>query len=511
MTNPGAAIKMLITYAICIPLAIFVGYLLTNPLDYGTLGFLGLVIAFIISPIFIKWHYPIMVFGLGCPAYVFFLKGNPPLWQVVTILSLGIAIVERAMSSERRFLSVPIITRPLFFLLAVVIMTAELTGGIGMHTLGGAVGGGQKYMWVFCGIGMYFALSSRQIPREKRKLYLALFYLSCAPAFISDLFPVLPSPLNYINLVFPPSEATPDLGASVTVMRLVAFAIAAGGLTSYMLARYGLGGIFLGPAWRAPAFIFAFVLSMVGGFRSWFINSLCILAMLFFVEKLYRTRLLLVGILAIILSAALLVPFADKLPNSFQRCLTFLPLNLNPTVIAEAQGSSDWRHELWADVWPQVPGYLLLGKGYALSAQDFETIDKGGLFHNGSLSSGMDKSQQILALSGDYHNGPLSILMPFGLWGALGFLWLEIAAVYVLYRNYKYGEEELRTVNALLMVSATYLCFSYITIFGAFATDVGLFSKWVGFSVALNGGLCGPKREPAPAVRIKPLARPVAA
>ena len=38
ITNPAAAIKVLITYAIIIPVAIFVGWLLTNPLDYGTLG-----------------------------------------------------------------------------------------------------------------------------------------------------------------------------------------------------------------------------------------------------------------------------------------------------------------------------------------------------------------------------------------------------------------------------------------------------------------------------------------
>jgi len=240
-------------------------------------------------------------------------------------------------------------------------------------------------------------------------------------------------------------------------------------------------------------------------------KTLCLLTMLFFLEKLYRTRLLLVFLIGGMLGIGLLVAFANKLPSNFQRSLTFLPLPLDPQVVAEAQGSSDWRHEMWADLWPQVPGYLLVGKGYALSAQDFQTIDSGGIFYGGSSAASLDKSQQNLALSGDYHNGPLSILMPFGLWGAIGFLWLELAAVYVLYRNYKYGDPELKTVNALLMVSAGYLCFSFVTIYGAFNVDVGQFSKWVGFSVALNGGMCGPKRELAGTVRIKPMPRPMAA
>ena len=45
MNNNAAAIfRSLIVYAVCVPLAIFVGYTLTNPLDYSTLGFYGVII-----------------------------------------------------------------------------------------------------------------------------------------------------------------------------------------------------------------------------------------------------------------------------------------------------------------------------------------------------------------------------------------------------------------------------------------------------------------------------------
>src|ERR1035437_8905033 len=99
MTNPASVMRMLFTYVICIPVAILVGYLLTNPLDYGALGFLGLILAVIISPLFIKWHYPIMVFGLAFPAQMFFLKGNPSFGSIMVMLSLGITIVERTVNS----------------------------------------------------------------------------------------------------------------------------------------------------------------------------------------------------------------------------------------------------------------------------------------------------------------------------------------------------------------------------------------------------------------------------
>src|SRR5215472_7818007 len=119
MTNPAQAMRMLITYAICIPLAIFLGYLaqdIGGRPDFVNLGMLGVIVAILLSPIFIKWHYPILVFGLACPAVCFFLPGQPPMSQVVVILSFGIAILERILSSDRRFISPGVMVWPLLFI-----------------------------------------------------------------------------------------------------------------------------------------------------------------------------------------------------------------------------------------------------------------------------------------------------------------------------------------------------------------------------------------------------------
>jgi len=57
------------------------------------------------------------------------------------------------------------------------------------------------------------------------------------------------------------------------------------------------------------------------------------------------------------------------------------------------------------------PQYLLLGKGYGFSAGNFQFMGRDSAFHN------VDPSQQALALSSDYHNGWLSVLLTFGIWG----------------------------------------------------------------------------------------------
>ena len=53
----------------------------------------------------------------------------------------------------------------------------------------------------------------------------------------------------------------------------------------------------------------------------------------------------------------------------------------------------------------------------------------------------IDESQQGLAISSDFHNGPLSVIIPLGIWGVIAVLWLMIAGIWVTYCNYRYGDE----------------------------------------------------------------------
>ena len=509
--NPANAIRMLVVYSLVIPLAALVGWMATNDLDYGTLGFYGIVAALLASPLLIRYHYPLMVFGLGAPIYFFFLKGNPPMWQVVVMLSLGIAVVDRTLNSDKRFISIPLMTWPIVFALAVTYMTAELTGGIGLKALGGPVSGGKKYLALFIGLSMYFALTSRKIPKDQRKLYVALFFLSGLPAFIGDVFPLLPAPLNYINLLIPSSNVGSAGGPgadSIGLSRFGAFASTAGVIINFMVVRYGLKGIFtISRPIRLLLFLMMFALTMIGGFRIVLVSYLSMFTMLFFLEGLHRTQMVMVLIFGLVIGAVIVVPFSDQLPSSFQRTLSFIPgLKLDPEVMANAEGSKKWREDIWRDTWPKVPQYLLLGKGYALSADDFMMMGDG-TFANGILSK-MDNSLVALAISGDYHSGPLSTLMPFGIWGAIAFLWLASAVLYVLYRNYRYGDAEIKTVNSFLLVMGIQKFLGFFFLFGAYSGDMGELAKFAGFSIALNWCICGPTTKARVVQRINRMGRP---
>jgi len=188
-----------------------------------------------------------------------------------------------------------------------------------------------------------------------------------------------------------------------------------------------------------------------------------------------------------------MIPLAPKMPYTFQRVLSFLPLDIDPAVRMQAEGSADWRWEMAAAMAPQIPQYLFLGKGYALSPQELSSALEGGVHAISAEDWGS-------ALSGDYHNGPLSVIIPFGIWGVITFLWFQIASLRALYANFRYGDVALKNVNAFLFAAfLTHTVVFWSPIFGALSSDMAMFAGYIGLSVSLNGGVAKrPAKTTAP-------------
>jgi hypothetical protein len=110
MTNAPAILKSLVVYAICVPLAVFVGYMLTDPLQYSTFAYAGVLGLMLTFPLLLRWHYALLLFSLNASMYLPFMKGRPDVWIVMVMLSLGISVVERTMSSQMHFIRVGQIT-----------------------------------------------------------------------------------------------------------------------------------------------------------------------------------------------------------------------------------------------------------------------------------------------------------------------------------------------------------------------------------------------------------------
>ncbi|MGD0632512.1 MAG: hypothetical protein ABR987_24575 [Terracidiphilus sp.] len=481
-------------------LAIWLGYLLATPLSYSQLAIYGLLGFILVFPILLRWHYPLMLLCWNLAAVAFFLPGSPSMALLMIMISLGISILQRTISRDSHFISVPQLTFPLLVMVAVIAVTAKMTG-MGLRAFGGEVYGGHKYFYLIGGILGYFALTAQRIPLKRKNLYLGLFFLGGLTALIGDIFPWLPHWTYFIYYFFSFNQyyfTTNELaGQSARFSGAVPTALA---VFFFMLARYGIRGIFLeGKLWRPVIFILFPIYGLLGGFRSFVVLVGLTFAILFFLERLHRTRLMLVVLLAAILGGLAIIPLASHLPYTFQRALAFLPLNIDPVARMDAQGSADWRFQMWQSLLPQIPEYLLLGKGYVISPLDYEFV----MGPEASIHNTFTENQG-LALAEDFHSGPISVLIPFGIWGCIGLVWFLTAGIRVLYANYRHGDPELQTVNSFLLAAFVAQTIFYLFIFGDFSSDLLKFGGLLGLSVSLNGGM----RKPAPATRLAPEPQP---
>jgi len=471
-------------------------------------GILALVVC---SPLLLRWHYWLLLLSWSSYMNMFFIKGSPPPWLVMGVLSVAISVLQRTLSRQSQFIKVPEITLPLIVLAVVVLGTAKLTGGFGLRMFGSEVYGGRKYIFIIGGILGYFALTAVRIPLHRARLALALFFLGGVSAIIGELYQVLPSGFNFIFWFFPPDAYASSTGLTggLLVTRFSYAVPAATGVTSYMLANYGIRGIFLArKSWRWIVFGLASMAGLMGGFRGFAGSLILVFLIQFFLEGMHRTKLLPIFGMLGIAATLLIIPLTPSLPLSAQRALAFLPLPIDPDAARDATESWEWRTKMWQAVLPQIPKHLLLGKGCGFAAEDYQFMAADNAFHP------VDAGQQSLALSNDYHNGWLSVLLLFGIWGMIAFLWFGVAAIHVLYCNYRYGDASLRTANAFLLAAFVVKFLLFMSVSGiGLHIDLYFFVGLLGLGVSLNGGVCHPlalqpDAAPKPDALTRPFPRP---
>lgn len=481
-------------FGVCLPFAVLLGYHLADINDPVSKFVFAAAITGLCSPLLIRWYHPLLVLSWNMTAQIGFLPGAPLLWAFLSLVGVFFAILNRSLHPENKISLVPYLTLPMLFFAGVILVTAEVTGGINISTLGATASqGGRRYFYILAAIVGFFGLTSMSISKDKAFLYILLFYLSGLTTLL-HLLPAWIGPAGeYIYYFFPGQVADPfaltqseNIGESrIGEMMSPSFAI-----FSWMLAKYGARGVFdLTKPMRLLLFLAAISLGFLGGFRSHLIMVLLTFGVLFLAERLWRTHVMLTVAVIVTLLGTILLTSADKLPPTFQRCFSFLPIEIDPMIRIQAESSSQWRIDLWKQVVEEVPVYLFKGKGYSFSTDEMYLA----LFSQHSM--GAAGSAQGAAVAGDYHNGPLSLLIPFGIYGLVAFVWLAIAGIFYLYRNLQFGDPGLRTINAFLFACFTARVVYFFGVFGAISSDLYVFTGILGLSVALNERR---KTEPLP-------------
>ena len=146
MLNALTIIRSLIIYGLCLPLAVYLGYVVANPMDRTAFVVVLTVAALPLVPILLRWHHLLLILSWNFSMVLFFVQGSPYLWMAMTATSLLLTILQQILKRDVNFSSVSSITWSLLFLAFVIFITAKLTGGMGIRTFGGANYGGKRYV-----------------------------------------------------------------------------------------------------------------------------------------------------------------------------------------------------------------------------------------------------------------------------------------------------------------------------------------------------------------------------
>lgn len=475
----------LLLYGLCVPLALAVGYFLATPFAFTSYTLVGLLLIGLAFPILLRWHHSLVIFTWNASLIVFFLPGQPSLGIVMAGCSLMLSLVRGTVRREKCFVPVLSVARSLIFIGVVAAVTALITGGMGGRALGTETWGAKRYLGIFGAIAGYFAMVAEAVPKEKAMRYASIFLLSGITAAFSDLIYAAGTKFHFLYLIFSADLVGLQVLSRDSLLRLSGVAFAAQSAVFFMFLRYGIRGIFdLTRPWRPVLFSGLFFLSLLGGYRSMIILGALVFLFQFWFEKLFSGRPLVIFLMVVLLLGCGMVVFLDKLPLSVQRSLSFLPLDVDPAARLDAQGTLDWRLQIWKIEFPEVPNYLLVGKGFAYSGTDYSLTQE-------AMRRGMYNSYEDTLISGNYHNGLLTLIIPFGIWGMAGFAWFCWASLRVLHANYRFGESSLSKVNTFLVSFFVARLIFYVVFYGQFDLDLPVFAGIVALSITLNGGVRG--------------------
>lgn len=494
MANSATVSRAQLMYGLCLPLAALIGFFLAEPMRFGTAAVIGMIVGVLVWPLFVRWYHPLLIGSLHSALVLGFLPGAMPLWVAFAFTGFLLVVFQRCLDSRINFFPPGGVGWALISIAGVVVLTALIRGGVGLRAMGSESMGSKKYVFILLGVAAYFVLATRPVPRKYAMVYMGLFCLSGLTGVLSHLIYLGGNKFFWLYRFI---DSLPAFGQAAaewdvqgqTLVRSVPLMGAAGAAVSFMLAWFGVRGVLqLNKPWRLVFVIICMSIGLFGGFRSYVLGLALLLGVAFFLEGLHRTRYLPILLAAVVIGVGGVAFISDKLPFSVQRSLSFLPIKIDPGVQLDAQGSLDWRLQMWEILQKQIPDYLVVGKGYAI---DPTAMQMSGF--NSRFGFGIQAEWAVLA--GEYHNGPLSVLIPFGIAGALAFAWFLIMGSLRLRWLLRHGDPALLTINRALCAMFVAKIIFFMIFFGSFYSELVEFVVLIGLAECLNAT---PKVEEEP-------------
>lgn len=409
--------KLLVAVSVVL-ISVYAGYQLANPDSLKTIALMTGLAGMLVLPLMIRHYHPLMLISLNSNIVFNFLPGNLSLWMILAISGIIIVMLNRCLHKHESSLHVPAISWALVVMVIVTLLTAVLTDSLGFRFTGSNLMGGKRYYFILAAVFVYFILVSKAIPRDQAKLYVFLWLLPSISSVISNLVYALgPSfyfLFNFLSVdVVRHQMGSETLGLSAGISRWSGMASLSLNMLVMILMLYGFRGLCdLRRPWRQLLLVAVVIATLMSGFRTNFVFMVLVIGLVFYMEGHHRNPLVLSGLLVAAILFSMLLPFAHLLPQVAQRAISVIPIaKVDAAVAWDAEATKQWRLDMWNLLWPEIPKYLIVGKGYGIDATEqyllMETVKRGKA-----------ATWEVSMLHGDFHNGPLSVIIPFGIFGA---------------------------------------------------------------------------------------------
>lgn len=367
----------------------------------------------------------------------------------------------------------------ILFLNIAYLITVYARNPVGFRALGTETVGARPYLVVFVAVLFYLAMSQYKLPP---KLAPKFPLIIAGPVILLSSIGVVAYFVPGLSKVIYPFWT--GVGVDRSVIE------AAGGTTSgparvgrvptmligsnllLLLCAYMPVASFLSP--MNPAMFFFFLVAVASWLASGFRSGSLVYAAYMFFSCWLRRRLhdLLPAIGVGVLFICLLIVGQGTLfdlPTGMQRSLSFLPGNWDHDAVSDAEGSTEWRLQIWEEVLQndQFIKNKLLGDGFGYSAYDLKIQLDAMLGGTGYMDG-----TEAQAITGAYHSGPLSTIRYVGVIGLLLYFLMQLGSFFYSIRLVrKAWKTPYQPIALFLAVPQFYAFFSFYLIFGGFDSD----------------------------------------
>jgi hypothetical protein len=351
--------------------------------------------------------------------------------------------------------------------------------------------GGRPYFEIALAFGAFVVLSRIQISEFIAKIFPLFFLIPAWSVAVLDLIgrlvPQAAYPLSMLYSGVGSGGVTSALQeeAQLGETRMTGMLGAGLGLVLALCAKYNPITL-ISPLYpmRIVMLVVAFGAIFLSGFRS----ALLFALVAFCVSALLRGRLKdlwVAGAVILIMLVALISLQGSvlELPKTMQRALSWLPGDWDQAALADAQGSSQWRFEMWEWAWndDRILRDKTWGQGFGLSIDDMNLIASSLMAGEGGGSRLGGSDRENFMITGSFHSGPLSTIKYIGVVGLALYYPLMCYMALVAWRLCNRARNTQAFTLALFVgIPIIYEPFNFVVIFGGLDSNYPQLLFWAG-------------------------------